>query len=755
MTGLPSRDALRRWISENPTLAGRRDVARAFNIKGSARRQLVAMLKAMEQDLPLETRKPRRQAERLAPVMVLRITHIKANGDAIAQPAPEWRRGDALTFTLDSQRRGLGHAPGSSVPRGLAPGDRVLARVPPDISSDAPRRAQLIRRIGSADEDKAPLFGIFHARPQGGVVIPVDKATRIHWHIDADAQGNAEDGELVQIAPLRSRTRGAQARIIARLETADAPKALSIFAIHQHGMAQRFSTEAQAMAQAMAQTTAQAAVQVGPLAPADGREDLSHLPFITIDPEDARDHDDACFAHADTDPKNSGGYVVWVAIADVAHYVRPGSALDTEARARGNSTYFPDRVLPMLPEQLSADLCSLRAGALRPCIAVRLQLDAKGRKISHRFVRARMRSVAALTYEEVQAAFEGNPSPRCASLLPKTIAPLFAAWHAVQRARRERQPLNIDLPERHIALNAEGEVVAIGPRPRLDSHRLIEEFMILANVAAAQTLMEAQIPLPFRVHAQPAAENLLSLRNTALAAGFALGGGTSPRTSDLNALMEAAADTPCAELIHIATLRAMPRACYHTANLGHFGLALPVYAHFTSPIRRYADLLVHRALITAHTWGDDGLSPDDLAQMAQTAADISACERRTALAERDTMDRYVAQWLGSCAQSEFAGWISGVARFGIFVRLEGLGADGLVPMRLLGGAPFRYHRDSQTLRAARGGRVLAVGQRVVVRLKETTAITGAIVLELCRIEGGRTGTGHASPPRARAATHRK
>src|SRR5690606_3449888 len=403
------------------------------------------------------------------------------------------------------------------------------------------------------------------------------------------------------------------------------------------------------------------------------REDLRHLPFVTIDPADARDHDDACYAHADEDPRNEGGHIVWVAIADVAHHVTPGSALDREARNRGNSTYFPDRVVPMLPDRLSGDLCSLHEGVARAVLAVWLKLDMKGRKISHRFTRAMIRSVASLNYTEVQEARDGRPNDRCAGIMEEVIAPLYAAYEATKVARAMRQPLDLDLPERKIRLSEDGRVASVAFAERFDAHRLIEEFMVLANVAAAEELIRLRRPLLFRVHEEPSPEKLDALREVALASGLTLAKGQVLHTQHLNRLLAQAQGTEADELINISTLRAMQQAYYHAENFGHFGLALKAYAHFTSPIRRYSDLIVHRALIAAHGWGPDprrdGLSPEDEARLEETAEHVSETERRSMMAERDTTDRYLAAYLSERIGTEVRGRITGVQRFGVFVKL--------------------------------------------------------------------------------------
>jgi ribonuclease R len=432
--------------------------------------------------------------------------------------------------------------------------------------------------------------------------------------------------------------------------------------------------------------------------------------------------------------------LLWVAIADVAHYVTAGSALDAEARKRGNSTYFPDRVVPMLPDRLSGDLCSLHEGVKRPCIAVEMKLSSTGEKLSHRFVRGLMRSPASLSYEEAQAAVNGDPSERAAPLVDAVLTPLFAAYAALKQAREARQPLDLDLPERKIILSDSGKVASVNFSERLDAHRLIEECMVLANVAAAETLIAKQKPFLFRVHEEPSPEKLDSLRETAKSVGLVLAKGQVLKTRHLNQLLKAATGKDEAELINLSTLRSMTQAYYSSQNMSHFGLALQNYAHFTSPIRRYADLLLHRALVSAHGWASDGLSLQDIEMLDETAKHISETERRSMLAERDTSDRYLASFMSERVGNEFSGRISGIARFGIFVKLDETGADGLVPMRSLGREYFEHDADSQTLRGTDSGTIISLGQRVVVRLAETTPTTGGILLELLQLEDSKLQT---------------
>ena len=721
MSRLPTRDELLRWIAENPGETSKRDIAKAFGIKGAARIDLKRMLKELEAEGHLaKRRRSYRDPEKLPPVSVLEVTGPDGSGDLYARPM-EWSGEGAEPRVLVLPRDG---------DPALGAGDRVLARLT-EVTGDAHAyEARLIRRIGQAARK---VLGVFRVTSEGGRIVPIDKGADREWAVAKDATQGARDGELVEAeqAGPKGRLGLPRARVVARLGDPSEPKAVSLIAIHQHGLPDDFPDEV--VAEAEAQEAA------GP----EGRVDLTGLDLITIDPWDARDRDDAVLALPDDEKTNPGGFVLWVAIADVAHYVRPGSDLDREARSRGNSTYFPDRVVPMLPDKLSGDLCSLHEGVDRACVAVEMRIDAQGRKLSHRFVRGIMRSRASLSYEEAQAAADGQAGDRAAPFATGVIAPLFEAWRALMRARAERQPLDLDLPEREIVLSDEGKVVSVGFKPRLDAHRVIEEFMVLANVAAAEELERRKSPLLYRVHEEPNPEKIAALREVAQASGLTLAKGQVLQTRHLNRLLAEAQGTDADELINMATLRAMTQAYYHPSNFAHFGLALRRYAHFTSPIRRYSDLVVHRALIAAHGWGDDGLTEAEIEGLEATAEHISETERRSMAAERDTKDRYLAAFLSDRIGDEMTGRISGVQRFGAFVKLDETGADGLIPVRSLGAEFFHFDRDAQTLMGSDTGLVLSMGMRVTVRLAEAVPVTGGLMLELLEVEG----TGMPSPVR--------
>lgn len=744
-SALPSEDQLLDWIRDNPNAVSKREIAAAFGIKGAARVALKQMLADLLDKGVIERPSRRRlgvEGGRLPPVAVLRILGPDANGDLTA--TPETWESDApppRIFVPD--------------PQGLLPkGARILAKMKALFDEEGRfYEGKLIRRL---EENVRRVLGIYRKNARGGRLLPLERGVD-ELIIDDIYAAGAQDGELVETELLGNPRGGLKrAKVILRLGDPSAPRAVSLMAIHAHGIPTEFEPAALREAEA-----------AQPLRGLEGRVDLRHVPFITIDPEDARDHDDAVFAEADPDPANPGGFIVLVAIADVAHYVRPGSALDREARRRGNSCYFPDRVVPMLPEKLSGDLCSLHEGAERPVIVCRMVLDARGHKRGHGFARALIRSAASLSYAQVEATAQGNrPAAVSAALQDQVIRPLYAAYHVAALARERRQPLDLDLPERQVELSPEGQVTAVRWRERLTAHRLIEEFMVLANVCAAETLEDKGRALLYRVHEVPSPEKIEELRDLLETVGIVLGKGQVLTTTVLNRALKQAQATEFAAMVNMAMLRAQTQAYYSPQNFGHFGLALRRYAHFTSPIRRYADLIVHRALIAAHHWGEDGQTAAEIAALPETAEHVSMTERRAMAAERDTTDRYLAAYLASRTGAEFEGRIAAVKPFGLFVRLEDTGADGLIPVSSLGREHFAFDEGRQSLVGERSRRVISLGQRCLVRLREAAPVTGGLLFDLLAVDdnnlppvGYTSKRGrHAGPVRRsenRAASSRK
>jgi ribonuclease R len=652
-------------------------------------------------------RKRRGGEARLPPVGVADVAERDADGDLFVRLAGAGEDGALIRLAPSSAEAAAG-APGL--------GDRVLVRF--QFLETGEMEARLIKRLGASAHR---ILGVVRKSAREARIEPVDRRSRDSLLISADDARDLKDGDLVvaQVAPRAGQTHGPKGgRVLEKVGRVDEPRAASLIAIHSHGLPTGFSAAAEDEAAAASAPTS----GVG--------EDLTRLPLITIDPADARDHDDAVYAQKDEDPKNPGGWIVWVAIADVGAFVTPGSALDASAREKGNSTYFPDRVEPMLPERLSADLCSLGEGEERACLAVRMVFDAAGAKLGHRFHRALMRSAASLSYEAVQAAVDGVPGAVPQGLVEDVLEPLWAAYGVVRKGRDRRQPLAIESMERKIVLAPDGSVAQIAPRPSLEAHRLIEEFMIQANVCAAETLEQRHSPLIYRVHESPSAEKMRALTDFLATLGLPWSKGEAPRTDRFNRLLETVRDGPHAEMINEVVLRTQMQANYSTENIGHFGLNLARYTHFTSPIRRYADLIIHRALIGALGLGFGGLSGEDIARLNATADQVTLCERRAMAAERDAADRYVAAFLEDQVGADFVGRITGVTRFGLFVRLAQTGADGLVPVSSLGGEYFIHEEASHALVGERTGAVWRLGRSVEVRLREATPVTGGLLLEM-------------------------
>jgi ribonuclease R len=717
----PSRDAIIAFIRAHPGKVGTREIARQFGLKNADRVELKRVLRELIHDeVVAKQGKKIHEPAALPPTVMADITGRDSDGELIATPT-EWdeeQSGAAPKIRIHVPRR---PQPGTAA----GVGDRALLRVE---KPDADGGAYSGRVIKVVDHAKTRVLGIFRSLPAGGGrLIPVDKkqAGRELNIAKADS-GGAEDGDLVSVDLVRSRGFGlASGKVKERLGSLASEKAVSLIAIHAHEIPQAFSPAALREAEEAKPATLQ------------GREDWRDVPLVTIDPPDAKDHDDAVHAEADPDPNNKGGTILNVAIADVAFYVRPGSALDRDALTRGNSVYFPDRVVPMLPERISNDLCSLVPGEPRGALAVRMVIGSDGRKRSHSFHRILMRSAAKLSYAQTQAAIDGRPDDTTGPLLETILKPLYAAYAVVKLARDERSPLDLDLPERKILLKADGTVDRVVVPERLDAHRLIEEFMILANVAAAEMLEKKALPLIYRVHDEPTVEKVHNLQEflKTLDLPFAKSGALRPAL--FNRVLAQVKGHDSEPLVNEVVLRSQAQAEYSAENYGHFGLNLRRYAHFTSPIRRYADLVVHRALIRGLGLGEGALPPTEtMESLSEVAAQISVTERRAMKAERETADRLIAHFLADRIGATFQGRISGVTRAGLFVKLSDTGADGLIPIRTLGSEYFNYDEARHALVGSRSGAVHRLGDVVDVRLVEAAPVAGALRFEL--LSEGRT-----------------
>ena len=705
--GLPDKDTLLKYVRDSGE-TDKHAIAKAFALKGEERRALRQLLLTLEAEGALGRRGRSGFGEvgALPEVGVVDVVERDTDGELYVKLT---KGEDVPLVVLAASRKGdTGPAPGM--------GDRLLVRFVKLESGEY--EARLIKALGAGGQR---VLGVIRKARREVRVEPVDRRSKDSLLLTDPQAQELRDGDLVlaQASTAETRYGPKRGKLLEVIGREDEPRSASLLAIYAHGIPTGFSSAA-------AEAEAEAA-QPPTLA---GREDLRHVPFITIDPADARDHDDAVYAEPDDDPKNPGGWIVWVAIADVAAYVRPNSALDETAREKANSVYFPDRVEPMLPEVLSNGLCSLREGENRACMAVRMVFGADGRKRSHKFIRGLMRSAAKLSYEQAQAAADGTPNDKTGPIARTIIAPLYAAYAVLKKGRDARSPLAIESAERRIVISSEGEVASITPRAALEAHKLIEEMMIQANVSAAETLEARKTPLIYRIHDTPSQEKVQALADFLQTLDFAWSKGEAPTTARFNKLLNETRDGPHADIVNEVVLRTQMQAIYSTENIGHFGLNLAKYAHFTSPIRRYADLIVHRGLVTALGLGADGLSDRDIQKMKDTAESITFAERRAMAAERDATDRYVAAYLSDRVGAEFGGRITGVTRFGLFVRLDETGADGLVPVSKLGGEYFVHDDRSHALVGERTGARWPLGMTVTVKLVEATPLTGGLLFEM-------------------------
>ncbi|MGN6487151.1 MAG: ribonuclease R [Devosia sp.] len=734
---LPSREAILEAMAQHPDLDGKRELARYFGIKGDMRTPFKVLLKDMEGEGHLA--RSRKQIRRTAALPAVTVLDIPADADPDnlhAFPA-QWNDAEGLPPRV---------AVKASSRVAPAPGDRILARID---AGDEELPHYTARPMKVLEKPRRGQLGIVRMDEDGARLMPIDRKSK-EMRIDGGDLKEARDGDLVEVeVKFAGRLMIPRARVTKVIGNPKSEGAVSMIAIHNLEIPYRFPLAVLQEAEAAKEATLK------------GREDWRHVPLITIDPADAKDHDDAVYAEPDTDPKNAGGHLVYVAIADVAAYVRPGSTLDREAYIRGNSVYFPDRVVPMLPERISNDLCSLKQGENRPSLAVRMVFDADGRKKSHSFHRVLFRSAAKLSYQQAQAAIDGQPDETTGPILETILKPLWAAYRAMAKARDKRGPLDLDLPERKIILDAQGMVVDIRVPERLEAHRLIEEMMIAANVAAAETLEKHRQALIYRVHDEPSDEKLTALKDFLSSLSLPAPKGVGVKPVDFNRILDKARNDGKIQQVSEIILRTQAQAEYAAENYGHFGLNLDRYAHFTSPIRRYADLIVHRALISAMKLGTDGLSEAEEGKLAGIAEHISQTERRAMLAERETVDRLLAQFLAEKVGAQFDGRISGVTRSGLFVRLRDSGADGFIPASTIGQDYYRFVEEMQAMVGDHTGETFRIGDDVRVRLVEAAPIAGALRFELLS-EGSRGdpssgGRGRRGPSsgRGKAGAYRK
>jgi len=711
--GLPSRQQILDFIANSSAPAGKREIARAFGLSAQDKIGLKALLKDMADEGLIDSAQGRafHKMGGVPKVTVLRIVDVQDDGTVWAVPESWHADTPQPRLRVKERKRGA-----------LAVGDRVLAR------TEEAGTGLIAHPMKTLERGEEQMLGVLHREGDRLFLQAVEKKERRDFPV-SDA-GGGEPGDLV-LAEKSGRPPRITARVTQILGDPFAPRSFSMIAIHKHGIPVDFAEETLEEAQGVARQ-----------ALGNDREDLRHLPIVAIDPIDARDHDDAVWAVADDDPKNEGGFKAIVAIADVSFYVRPGSAIDRDARRRGNSVYFPDRVVPMLPEILSADVCSLKEGVDRAALVCHLTISKAGAIKAFRFTRATVRIAANIAYEDAQAMIDaGAPQGDFGSDIFAALANLWACWRLLDAARAKREPLDLDLPERRVVLDEKGRIMSVAPRERLDAHRLIEDFMIAGNVAAALALEKKKAPVMYRDHEPPSREKLVALKDYLKTFGieFALGQVVRPATFNhviaRARLLDASDDSAdIVPQIMEQVLRTQTQAYYGPDNHGHFGLSLGSYAHFTSPIRRYADLIVHRSLVAAYGLGPGGLTEEEAGSMPRIGESISSLERRAMEAERDTIDRYVAAYLSERVGEVVEARITGVLNFGFFATVEGVGGDGLVPARDLGRDYYRYDETAKSLVGDETGETYTSGMRLKLRLVEANPVSGALRFELP--EGG-------------------
>ena len=740
---VPTRDELLAFIRDSATPIGKREIARAYGLKGDQRIELKELLRDLRDsgDIAADRAKTFKDPKALTDITVLEIVRVDDDGHLLAIPRRHDDEKDGPPPRIEIVPQGS---------RGPAPavGDRVLASL--KRRGKNAYEARVIRRLGSGPKKILGLYEEPDGRHGLGLVTPTDKKLRRVFDVRPADKNGALPGDIVWIEETGG-SLSRRARVVERIGAMSDPRTVSLISIAANDIPVDFPDGALEEA------------EKAKAAPLGERLDLRRLPLVTIDGEDARDFDDAVFA--EPDPAHPGGWRILVAIADVAWYVRADRPLDRAAYRRGTSVYFPDRVVPMLPEALSNHWCSLVPREDRPVLVAEMWIDAAGHLKRHKFHRAMMRSAARLTYTRVQRAMDGTPDEEIAPLMDAVVRPLYGAFRVLLAARETRGALDLDLPERQVTLGKDGRIAEIGIRERLDSHKLIEEFMVLANVAAAQALEQRHMPCLYRVHDQPDLAKLESLREFLGTLGVSLPAGPRLRPGDLNRVLQQVAGKPIDRLVNETVLRSQRQAVYSPDNLGHFGLALARYAHFTSPIRRFPDLIVHRALISAFGLGEGGLPEADKGRFAEFGEHLSMCERRAVAAERGAMDRYVAAFMAAHVGATFSGRVTSVTRFGLFAALDGSGADGLIPVRSLGQEFFRHDEGRQLLIGERTGETYGLGDRLRLKLVEADTATGGLLFEIVdvleRVERhalprgarSRSDAGRHGPPR-RPVAHR-
>lgn len=713
MRGLPSKKEILDFVEAAGGDAPSRDVARAFGLNQDQRRELRAMMRELRTEGTLGERRPGRRAPaegRVPHVLPMRAARIDDDGDLIAVPLDDSLPGLEVRLPHESME-----APAPGI------GDRLLVKI--FRQQDGSYEGRVNRVLPKTPRE---VVGVVEKAGAGFRLRPAERRATIEYRLKP---GEVEfaSGDLVRahIVPGRHLDLPV-AEAVERLGTPDDPRTVSLLSAIEAELPMVFPDDALELA-----------AKAQPVDPA-GRTDLRPLDLVTIDGEDARDFDDAVFAVPDEDPKNRGGFRIVVAIADVSHYVRPDDALDREAKKRGNSVYFPDRVIPMLPEKLSNDLCSLRPHEDRACIACDMVIGADGELRQWRFVRGVMNSRARLTYNQVEALKDGQDDA-VPTEVRQPVLRLFDAYRVLRAARDKRGAIDLDVPERRVFFDEADRPAGFRQRERLEANQLIEELMIAANVAAASELEKRKAPALYRVHDKPDALKLAALAGYMRELGLPWDK-TAAKPGDFTRLLARIDDPSARQIASQLVLRAQAQAIYHPDNIGHFGLNLRRYAHFTSPIRRYADLIVHRSLVRELKLGEGGLTDDQTGEaLYELGTHLSATERKAMAAERMAYERFVALFMRDQVGATFAGMVSSVQRFGLFVSLTDSGAEGLVHVASLGRDDWVHDEARHTLIGRHTGDVFALGDHVTVELAEVDELNGRLQFRLVEHEPGAAG----------------
>lgn len=697
----PTSENIVAFITSQGGYVLRREIARAFYMKGAAeRRQLKDVLTQLERGGQIERVGKAYRVRLTQELRVVEIGRVEPDGMVYAFPVVnrEVQTHESVLFkTLGSYS--------------VQPGQRYMVRIETQIGPHY--EVTILKKLQA---NVRTVMGVLEqGRRNEWFLVPPERKNRLTYRVVESDVEDLEEGDLVEAEVLSGPSSGTPrvrlSSVTARQE--DLLNKPSLYAIQSYDLPHIFP-----------EAVVQHASKLK-LPRIQGREDLRAIPLVTVDDQDARDHDDAVWAQPAEDLP--GGWEIIVAIADVSHFVKPHDVLDREALARANSVYFPDQVVPMLPERLSNDLCSLRPHVDRPCLAVRMFIDETGKLKSKTFFRAMMRSHGKLTYQEVQKVWDGRPSQMDPELQKNLLPNLKGAYAVLKQAREKRGTLDFDKVEMKVQLGEDGQVKAILPRPRYDSHQMIEEFMILANVAAAQFVGQHKLPLMYRVHDEPPSDKVEDLRQYLRQTPWSLPKGQVLKPIAFRQILKAVADTPMAPAINELVLRSQAQAVYSPENLGHFGLNLPQYCHFTSPIRRYADILVHRAILWALKWPKDEYDYDHQTLLG-IGEEISEKERRAAKAERDTIDRYIALYFRDRVGDTLSGRITGMTDFALFINLDETGTDGMLPLRNLGGDYFHFDPKTFRITGRRTGLQLGLGDPIEVRIESVDPVTGSLLL---------------------------